>query len=977
MFRIKRILFPDTIDDISHPNKEKANHKQHPSKKHNRTSIGDSLANLINLAEDASTNHKVKANDNNTLPIHISTAQAVPECNQKQSDGTCSSMNSKKRKRRGKRERRHAFDGISSFINIPVQVEDANAQNRTTRVYVDDDGTNERNYTINQSKANIENNKMNDSMQQKKRNSRRVTLESMDVLGNLKSLPLRDISNNQNQPKSVKSRKNKRSMNKKNNNKDVKKISLEIKEQMKKNSITDNDQQSQQSRSHITPEQNNCLHSSDHEDRLDLIIWHGVQSTLSKKRKMRHMKESTSEKNAKSMDGGSKETKKIRSKDELVSKIIIFSCDQKEVSLGQITPMTSENLNRKHNHDDQKNEEGESNGNIKDRYEDICTKKKISSCDNVCSFEKERKENDSKIATVKLGQEGRKDIIDTVSKAMQNPDTNNPTVKVIVDSCSETVTRANLDLDDPTKEKFCNHDQTPSTKEVEQNHEKKEDIIRLKVSKPLSDKVVTLRRSIRQRCQANHYSKQSRTSDDKSTSKEENVNPARDDEKSLLTLRRSTRQRRQVDGNDKQKATKNGKEFRKQDGAKSSQIGSTSNNGNFTTLRRSARQRRQVDRFIDSTDSKTSVSRIGSASKKSSITMSKQTASNFKKVERTKKLNINDAGCKAPLGKDKKPTEVTDSTMRRSKRIRKPVERLSPQCESAEKCSSNPSKRRRIDSACKKATTNKNKSSRRKHTKSVAKSNAQLQHKAIVSVGSQKKFKLENRLNHSQEQVKRIDVPESNDWDAKSIHLLLEAHKEVDPKSFSFWHQVAGRIPKMTAEQCRDKFFALVKTPKLQRKKGKRGTELKSDNVDESDDIFNSTPIRDAGNLVGSIWKSSAKDENGKMISNKLAKSMQSSTYSYYHNTDQGKWHSSPLQFRPNHKGYIKKVSAGLNQKKFGNKMQNVVKKAEKKKPSYISAAIDAGDVHMDGVLCMDGTLIVDAPDEDDAENLYIPIDDS
>ena len=66
-----------------------------------------------------------------------------------------------------------------------------------------------------------------------------------------------------------------------------------------------------------------------------------------------------------------------------------------------------------------------------------------------------------------------------------------------------------------------------------------------------------------------------------------------------------------------------------------------------------------------------------------------------------------------------------------------------------------------------------------------------------------------------------------------------------------------------------------------------------------------------------------------------------------------------------------------MNGNKFGNRRRKVEKKKGNKKPVCIAAAIDAGDVHMDGVIATDGTVIIDTLDEDDIENSYLPDDDS
>ena len=72
-------------------------------------------------------------------------------------------------------------------------------------------------------------------------------------------------------------------------------------------------------------------------------------------------------------------------------------------------------------------------------------------------------------------------------------------------------------------------------------------------------------------------------------------------------------------------------------------------------------------------------------------------------------------------------------------------------------------------------------------------------------------------------------------------------------------------------------------------------------------------------------------------------------------------------------KCYIKKVRAGFIDLKTKKKPSYV--KASKKKQHYLSEAIDAGDVHMNGNLSPNGTVTIDAPEEHEVQGYYIPSD--
>ena len=93
----------------------------------------------------------------------------------------------------------------------------------------------------------------------------------------------------------------------------------------------------------------------------------------------------------------------------------------------------------------------------------------------------------------------------------------------------------------------------------------------------------------------------------------------------------------------------------------------------------------------------------------------------------------------------------------------------------------------------------------------------------------------------------------SEEWNDSQLLQLKQAHAEVDPTSPTFWSDIAQRVHGRTAQECRDKWFSLVKTPAPRVRKAAR----KDPNVDElaaateafhlnddEDDIFNSTPLR-------------------------------------------------------------------------------------------------------------------------------------
>jgi hypothetical protein len=91
-------------------------------------------------------------------------------------------------------------------------------------------------------------------------------------------------------------------------------------------------------------------------------------------------------------------------------------------------------------------------------------------------------------------------------------------------------------------------------------------------------------------------------------------------------------------------------------------------------------------------------------------------------------------------------------------------------------------------------------------------------------------------------------------WSGRHLQQLREAYIQVDPTSLTFWDDVATRMPQKdkTAHECREKWFSLVKTPKQRsREGGKRSQDdslarkLTVAPMEEQDDIFNSTPLRE------------------------------------------------------------------------------------------------------------------------------------
>ena len=87
----------------------------------------------------------------------------------------------------------------------------------------------------------------------------------------------------------------------------------------------------------------------------------------------------------------------------------------------------------------------------------------------------------------------------------------------------------------------------------------------------------------------------------------------------------------------------------------------------------------------------------------------------------------------------------------------------------------------------------------------------------------------------------------NGEWTEDEVARLRNAHKKVNPRSSSFWHEIADFVNSRTSSECRDKWFSLVKTPLPPRAKRKAAKAPPAHDIalsTQEDDIFNSTPMR-------------------------------------------------------------------------------------------------------------------------------------
>lgn len=98
------------------------------------------------------------------------------------------------------------------------------------------------------------------------------------------------------------------------------------------------------------------------------------------------------------------------------------------------------------------------------------------------------------------------------------------------------------------------------------------------------------------------------------------------------------------------------------------------------------------------------------------------------------------------------------------------------------------------------------------------------------------------------------DSPEDGQWSSNDVSILRNAQSNIDPTSASYWEEIAALVHGKSASECREKWFSLVATPR-----GRPPKEIKNhtasisntdasidDSCDEEDDLFHSTPMREA-----------------------------------------------------------------------------------------------------------------------------------
>ncbi|KAL3780619.1 hypothetical protein ACHAW5_000157 [Stephanodiscus triporus] len=211
-----------------------------------------------------------------------------------------------------------------------------------------------------------------------------------------------------------------------------------------------------------------------------------------------------------------------------------------------------------------------------------------------------------------------------------------------------------------------------------------------------------------------------------------------------------------------------------------------------------------------------------------------------------------------------------------------------------------------------------------------------------------------------------------HEWSCDELRILRHCQKGIDPTSNLYWQEVANRVGTKTSYECQMKWQSLVPTPQVRKASKKKnaipkGGEVNasvSDDDEDEDDLFNSSPYREANLEDG-------EEPNARMFtsvgtSTSLTPYIKQSTKSN---------DPSALKFR--RKGYNSYI----------DNLRKDIRRAEKKKKaslpkhissdrSHISVGIEIGGSQMSGKLLPDGTVKINMLDESSDDDIWAEVDD-
>jgi len=210
------------------------------------------------------------------------------------------------------------------------------------------------------------------------------------------------------------------------------------------------------------------------------------------------------------------------------------------------------------------------------------------------------------------------------------------------------------------------------------------------------------------------------------------------------------------------------------------------------------------------------------------------------------------------------------------------------------------------------------------------------------------------------------DILTNSKWPQNLVALLQQAHSSANPMSSTFWYDIAEHIEGKSAEECRDKWFDMFQTSEpLQKNSSKEA------HTDTEDDIFNSTPFKTKTRddyLLSPA--SSQKDSHRLNAFNKLSNLFSSPILQRrkgFPSAQDAEDEKSPLFLRFQYKTYLKEVRAGIHNKIVSRSKKSEIPKVKKS----CMVSLEEGDIELGGSLSPGGTLHIQAPEEEELEELY------
>lgn len=210
-------------------------------------------------------------------------------------------------------------------------------------------------------------------------------------------------------------------------------------------------------------------------------------------------------------------------------------------------------------------------------------------------------------------------------------------------------------------------------------------------------------------------------------------------------------------------------------------------------------------------------------------------------------------------------------------------------------------------------------------------------------------------------------------WTEIQLFSLRNAHTSVDPRCVNFWEEVASTVDGKNEEQCKEKWFALVKTPVPKKKKARnRATGHTSPQTnaapgDEEDDLFNATPMRsqymsdDDNDSHGPVETTFDFDVGSPIIDEGHSGTFQENEY------DDGTETAAPIS-RVGYKSYIQNMRRDISRAAKAKKRKNQALSIHQGGPRVLSGTIDHGDLEVNGSLTPGGTVRLRTVDWKDEE---------